>query len=42
MRTFELIDAQISSKLEGYINWVHMWCTQWIQRQNKATLESVE
>ena len=35
MKTFELIDAQIDSKLEGYIHWVHR-----IQRQGKAKLKS--
>jgi hypothetical protein len=34
VKTFELIDAQINSKLRG------LQCTQWIQRQIKSALKS--
>jgi hypothetical protein len=42
VKTFELIDAQMNSKLEGNTHWVHLWCTQQVQRSNKATLKSIK
>jgi hypothetical protein len=28
MKTFEWITSKIHSKLGGYTQWVHLWCTQ--------------
>jgi hypothetical protein len=39
MKFFELINTQINSKLRVYTQWVHLWCTQWIQ-ERKTTLNS--
>jgi hypothetical protein len=36
-----LIVSQVNLKLRGYTHLVHLRCTQWMQKQNKAALKSI-